>query len=154
MASGGLQRSLFTMRSLADMKIGDKVYVAWVGPDREGVWEYTLEALGVHRAILRGKDEGYGEYKILGHLTAAPLDQVFATKKEAEKYLNDIQPQIGDYAAILVYGDMTKGLVVKSTPKMVELLLSNEDDIARNNGKMRSRHYKHSVITLIRNGRQ
>ena len=154
MASGGLQRSLFTMRSLADMKIGDKVYVAWVGPDREGVWEYTLEALGVHRAILRGKDEGYGEYKILGHLTSAPLDQVFATKKEAEKYLNDIQPQIGDYAAILVYGDMTKGLVVKSTPKMVELLLSNEDDIARNNGKMKSRHYKHSVITLIRNGRQ
>ena len=136
------------------MKIGDKVYVAWVGPDREGVWEYTLEALGVHRAILRGKDEGYGEYKILGHLTSAPLDQVFATKKEAEKYLNDIQPQIGDYAAILVYGDMTKGLVVKSTPKMVELLLSNEDDIARNNGKMKSRHYKRSIITLIRNGRQ
>lgn len=136
------------------MKIGDKVYVVWLGRDGEGIWEYTLEALGVHRAIVRYKDEGYGDYKIPGRLTSAPLDQVFATKKEAEKYLNDIQPQIGDYAAILVYGDMTKGLVVKSTPKMVELLLSNEDDIARNNGKMKSRHYKHSVITLIRNGRQ
>ena len=136
------------------MKIGDNVYVAWVGPDREGVWEYTLEALGVHRAILRERIERHVADDPLGHLTSAPLDQVFATKKEAEKYLNDIQPQIGDYAAILVYGDMTKGLVVKSTPKMVELLLSNEDDIARNNGKMRSRHYKHSVITLIRNGRQ
>lgn len=136
------------------MKIGDKVYVAWIGPDREGVYEHTLEALGVHRAILRGKDEGYGEYKIRGRLSSAPLNQVFATEKEAEKYLSNIQPQIGDYAAVLVYGDLTKGLVVKSTPKMVELLLSNEDDIARNNGKMKSRHYKHSVITLIRNGRQ
>jgi len=136
------------------MKIGDKVYVAWIGPDREGVSEYTLEALGVHRAILRCKDEGYGEYKIRGRLTSAPLNQVFATQKEAENYLSSFQPEVGDYAAVLVYGDMTKGLVVKTTPKMVELLLSNEDDIARNNGKMKSRHYKQSVITLIRNSRQ
>ena len=138
------------------MKIGDKVYVAWIGPDREGVYEHTLEAIGVHRAILRGKDEGYGEYKIRGRLSSAPLNQVFATEKEAQNYLSSFQPQIGDYAAVLIdrYGDMTKGLVVKSNPKMVELLLSNEDDIARNNGKMKSRHYKHSVITLIRNGSQ
>ena len=103
---------------------------------------------------VRAKDTGYGEYKIRGRLTSAPLSQVYATEKEAEDYLNTFQPQIGDYATVLVYGEMTNGLVVKTTPKMVELLLSNEDDIARNRGKMKSKHRKENVITLIRNGRQ
>lgn len=136
------------------MDIGDKVYVAWVGPDIEDVNEYTLVEFGVHRAILRCKDEGYGEYTSPGRLTSAPRDQVFSTQKEAEKYLDRIQPQIGDYVAVIVYQTLRKGLVVKLTSKMVEILLSNEDDIANNNGKMKARHRKHSVVTLIRNGRQ
>jgi hypothetical protein len=136
------------------MKIGDKVYVAWVGPEMEGVYEYTLEEFGVDRSILRDKDEGYGEFKRPGRLLSARRDHVFDTRKAAEEYLDDIQPQIGDYVAVLVYSELTKGLVVKTTPKMVEILLSNEDDIARNNGKMKSRHHKHNVVTLIRNSRQ
>ncbi len=144
--------SLFTVLLKADrMNIGDKVYVAWVCPDRESVSEYTLVEFGDHRLILRCKDEGFGEFALPGRLVSAPSDIVFATRKEAENHLAHIQPQVGDYVAVINYRDMIKGLVVKTTPKMVEILLANEKDIAHNKGKMKSRHYKHSVVTLIRN---
>lgn len=136
------------------MKNGDKVFAVWVGPEMESVYSYTLEEIGVHRFILRDKDEGYGEFKRPGRLLSARREHVFDTRKAAEKYLDDIQPKIGDYVAVLVYSELTKGLVVKTTPKMVEILLSNEEDIARNGGKMKSRHHKYNVVTLIRNGRQ
>lgn len=136
------------------MKIGDQVFAVCVSFDREGVYEYTLVEIGVHRFILRDRDEGYGEFKRPGKLVSFRRDHVFATEKEAEEYLDGMQPQVGDYVAVIDYTEMTNGLVVKTTPKMVEILLSNEDDIARNRGKMKSRHYKRSVVTLIRNGRQ
>lgn len=136
------------------MNIGDRVYAVCAGVDREGVYEYTLVEFGTERLILQDKDEGYGQFKRPGRLLSFRRDHVFATKKEAEVYLNGMQPQVGDYVAVINYTTLTHGLVVKITPKMVEILLSNEEDIARNGGKMKSRHHKYNVVTLIRNGRQ
>ena len=136
------------------MKPGDKVYVAVVGSDREGAYEYTLEAIGVDRAILRIVFE-HSYYKAPDRFTSYPLNHVFATKKEAEEFIGRNQkPQVGDYVAVINYDCLINGLVVKVHPKMVDILLSDPEDIKRNKGKMKARYYHYQVVSLLRNQHQ
>lgn len=136
------------------MKPGDKVYVAVVGSDREGAYEYTLEAIGVDRAILRiVNDHSY--YKAPDRFTSYPLNHVFATKKEAEEFIGRNQkPQVGDYVAVINYDSLMHGLVLKVHPKMVDILLSDPEDIKQNKGKMKARYHHYQVVSLLRNQHQ
>lgn len=120
------------------MKPGDTVYVAVVGSNREGAYKYTLEAIGVDRAILRIKAREDSYYKKPDRFTSYPLNHVFATKKEAEEYIGrDKKPQVGDYVAVINYD-----------------CLSNPEDIKQNKGRMKARYYHYQVISLLRNQHQ
>lgn len=136
------------------MKPGDKVYVAVVGSDMEGAYEYTLEAIGVDRAILRIVRE-HSYYKQPDRFTSYPLNHVFASKKEAEEFIGrNRKPQVGDFVAVVNYDCLINGLVLKVHPKMVDILLSNPEDIKQNKGKMKARYYHHQVVSLLRNQHQ
>lgn len=136
------------------MKPGDTVYVAVVGSDGEAAYEYTVEAIGVDRAILRHPLPDYynmAEYRFVSY----PLNHVFATKKEAEEFIGiNKKPQVGDYVAAINFDSLIKGLVVKVHPKMVDILLSDPEDIKRNKGKMKARYYHYQVVSLLRNQHQ
>ena len=137
------------------MKPGDKVYVAVVGSDREGAYEYTLEAIGVDRAILRIKSPEDSFFKHPDRFVSYPLNHVFLTKKEAEEFIGkNKKPQVGDYVAVVNYDCLINGLVIKVHPKMVDILLSNPEDIKRNKGRMKARYYHYQVISLLRNQHQ
>lgn len=134
------------------MKPGDKVYVAVVGSGREGTYKHTLEAIGVDRAIVRIKAREDSYYKQADRFTSYPLNHVFATLKEAEEFIGkNKKPQVGDYVAVINYDCLINGLVLKVHPKMVDILLSNPEDIKRNKGKMKARYYHHQVVSLLRN---
>lgn len=134
------------------MKIGDKVYVAVISSDREDACEYTLEAIGIDRAILRRKAPDYLTYKHPDRFTSYPLNHVFATEKEAEEFIGkNKKPVVGDYVAVVNYDCLINGLVLKVHPKMVDILLSNPEDIKRNKGKMKARYYHWQVVSLLRN---
>lgn len=136
------------------MKPGDKVYVAVVGSDREGAYEYTLEAIGIDRAILRIVCN-HSYYKQPDRFTSYPLNHVFTTKKEAEEFIGrNRKPQVGDYVAVVNYDCLINGLVLKVHPKMVDILLSDPEDIKRNKGKMKARYYHYQVVSLLRNQHQ
>lgn len=134
------------------MKPGDKVYVAVVGVDREGATEYLLEAIGIDRAILRIKPRPDSYFKAPDRFTSYPLNHVFATRKEAEAFIGqNKKPQVGDIVAVINYDALIMGLVTKVHPKMVDILLSDEEDIKRNKGKMKARYYHSQVVSLLRN---
>ena len=136
------------------MKPGDTVYVAVVGSDGEVAYEYTVEAIGVDRAILRQPLPDYykmAEYRFVSY----PLNHVFTTKKEAEEFIGrNKKPQVGDYVAVINYDCLINGLVLKVNPKMVDILLSNPEDIKRNKGRMKARYYHYQVVSLLRNQQQ
>ena len=134
------------------MKPGDKVYVAKIGYP-EGVYEYTLEELGVSRAIMRVKVESL-YFDKADQFVSFPLSHVFPTKEEAEACIGNVKPKVGDYVAVLESTVIVRGLVVKVNPKMTEILLCNEEDIRRNNGKMKKRYYHHQIIPLIQSQNQ
>lgn len=137
------------------MKPGDTVYVAVVGSFRETVYEYTLEAIGVDRAILRIVNDHSYYGSAPDRFTSYPLNHVFTTKKEAEEFIGkNKKPQVGDYVAVVNYDCLINGLVLKVHPKMVDILLSNPEDIKRNKGRMKARYYHYQVISLLRNQHQ
>jgi len=134
------------------MKPGDKVYVAKIGYS-EGVYEYTLEELGINRAIMRVKVESL-YFEKPDQFVSFPLSHVFPTKEQAEACIGNVKPKVGDYVAVLESTVIIRGLVVKVNPKMTEILLCNEEDIRRNNGKMKKRYYHHQIIPLIQSQQQ
>lgn len=131
---------------------GDTVYVVWSHKNGLSIEKFILELVGHSSAVLK-KDPPYEGAVAEYH--QAPLNLVFATREEANSYVTLNEPKNGDYVAYICYGRCLKGLVVKSTKKMVDILFeADENDqlpLFRRKPKdgMTSRVMKSNVVVLI-----
>lgn len=141
------------MKKRKQMKPGDYVYVVYQRAAGEMVRKLKIEEIGPELAILRGPSETI-TFETPGVLTIEPLENIYATEKEAEASIPDRFPKVGDYVACVEWNTLIKGLVLKVNPKTVEVLLSDEDDIRRNRGKAKLRHPKWEAVTLLRNNKK
>lgn len=125
---------------------GAKVYA--VRPGNSQVGEYKVALAGIEHAFLHmPKDHADAPE---GELFKIPLTHVFRTKAEAKAYVNTLGVKVGDLVAVASWNRYRQGLVVKTSDTMFEMLLGNDDDIQRNDGKMKSKHYKKNAIVLVR----
>jgi len=128
------------------METGDTVYV-WFS-HRSFVNTLRLEEIGITHAIVRDIRkgvQGYPEEFYIVH-----RDNVFATKQAAMKMLTAHEPAVGDYVAVKNGCQILKGLVVKTSAKMVEILPNDEDHIPRSKGKMTRKHHKANCVVLVK----
>jgi hypothetical protein len=125
---------------------GSKVYA--VRPGNSQVGEYKFALAGVDHAFLHMPKEWHDAPE--GELFPIPLTHVFRTKAEAKAFANTLGVKVGDVVAVTNYNTYRKGLVVKTTDTMFEMVLADTKDIQHNGGKMKSRHYKKNAIVLVR----
>lgn len=128
------------------MRKGTKVYA--IRPGTNSVGAYKLALTGIDHAFLH-MPKVYADAPE-GEIFRVPLTHVFRTKAEGDTYINAINVQVGDYVAVADWNTYRKGLVVRTTDKMFELLLGSEKDILHNRGKMKSMHRKSSAIVLVK----
>lgn len=125
---------------------GSKVYA--VRPGKSQVGEYKFALAGVDHAFLHMPKDWHGGPE--GELFPIPLTHVFRTKAEAKAFANTLGVKVGDVVAVTNYNSYRKGLVVKTTDTMFEMVLADTKDIQHNGGKMKSRHFKKNAIVLVR----
>jgi hypothetical protein len=129
-----------------EFRKGAKVYA--VRPGNSHVGEYKFALAGVDHAFLHMPKE---HWALEGALFPIPLTHVFRTKAEAKAFANTmLGVQVGDVVAVTSWNTYRKGLVLKTTDTMFEMLLADEKDIRHNGGKMKARHYKKNAIVLVR----
>lgn len=125
---------------------GSKVYA--VRPGNSQVGEYKFALAGIDHAFLHMPKEWHDGPE--GELFPIPLTHVFRTKAEAKAFVNTLGVKVGDIVAVASWYTYRKGLVVKTTDTMFEMVLADTRDIQHNGGKMKSRHYKKNAIVLVR----
>lgn len=124
-----------------EFRKGAKVYA--VRPGNSHVGEYKFALAGVDHAFLHMPGDG--------EVFPIPLTHVFRTKAEAKTFaITMLGVQVGDVVAVTSWNTYRKGLVLKTTDTMFEMLLADEKDIRHNGGKMKARHYKKNAIVLVR----
>jgi hypothetical protein len=132
---------------------GDTVYVVWNHKNGLSIEKFILELVGHSSAVVK-KDPPYeGAF---AEYYQAPLNFVFATREEAKAYVTQNEPKDGDYIAYICYGRCLKGLVVKSTKKMIDVLFEADENnqLPRLHGRkplngMTHRVMKSSVIVIV-----
>lgn len=129
-----------------NLRKGAKVYA--VRPGNSQVGEYKFALAGIDHAFLHMPKTHADAPE--GELFPIPLTHVFRTKAEAKAFANKLGVKVGDLVAVASWNRYRQGLVVKTSDTMFEMLLGNDDDIQRNDGKMKSKHYKKNAIVLVR----
>lgn len=133
---------------------GDTVYVVWNHKNGLSIEKFVLELVGFASAIVKKDPPPYEG--AIAEFYQAPLNFVFATREEAKAYVTQNEPKDGDYVAYICYGRCLKGLVVKSTKKMIDVLFEADENsqLPRLHGRkpkngMTHRVMKSSVIVIV-----